>query len=95
MLGLQRLGEKVGPVVSSLDEGDRDALLLDKLTNEEVSTRDVLRLRVELGVVGDGDTSLVESSEIARDNEPEGNTSTLSSKIAVANEVPMTWTRAR
>ena len=50
VLGLQRLGEEVGPVVGGLDEGDRDALLLDELANEEVMTRDVLRLRVELGL---------------------------------------------
>ena len=55
VLGLQRPGEEVGPVVSSLDEGDRDALLLDELADEEVSSRDVLRLGVELGDVGDGD----------------------------------------
>ena len=32
VLGLQRLSEEVGPVVSRLDEGDRDALLLDQLS---------------------------------------------------------------
>ena len=37
----------------SVDEGDRDALLLDELADEEVSSRDVLSLGVELGVVGD------------------------------------------
>ena len=55
VLGLQRLGEEVGPVVGGLDEGDRYALLLDELADEEVTTRDVLRLRVKLGVVGNGD----------------------------------------
>ena len=50
VLGLRRLVEEVGPVVGGLDEGDRDALLLDELANEEVMTRDVLRLRVELGL---------------------------------------------
>ena len=55
VLGLQRLGEEVGSVVGGLDELYRDALLLDKLADEEVATRDVLRLRVELGVVGDSD----------------------------------------
>ena len=54
VLGLQRLGEEVGPVVGGIDEGDRDALLFDELADEEVTTRDVLRFRVELGVVGDG-----------------------------------------
>ena len=58
-LGLQWLSEEVGPVVSHLDEGDRDLLLLDQLADEEVSSRDVLSLRVELGVVGDGDARLV------------------------------------
>ena len=52
MLRLQRLGEDVGPVVRGLDEGGRDALLLDELADEEVAALNVLRLRVELGVVG-------------------------------------------
>ena len=52
VLGRQRLSEEVGPVVSRLDEGDRDALLLDQLADEDVSSRDVLSLGVELGVVG-------------------------------------------
>ena len=55
VLGLQRLGEEVGPVVDHLDKRDRYLLLLDELADEEVTTRDVLRLRVELGVVDDGD----------------------------------------
>ena len=32
MLGLERLGEEVRPVVDGLDEGDGDALLLDELS---------------------------------------------------------------
>ena len=41
VLGLQRLGEEIGPVVGGLDEGDRDALLLDELADEEVSSREM------------------------------------------------------
>ena len=59
MLGPQRLGEEVGPIVGCLDEGNRDALLLDVPADEEVSSRDVLSLGVELGVVGDGNARLV------------------------------------
>ena len=51
MLGLERLGEEVRPVVDGLDEGDGDALLLDELADEEVAPLDVLRLGVQLGVV--------------------------------------------
>ena len=49
-----------------LDEGDRDALLLDELGDEEVATLDVLRLRVELGVVGDGNARLVVHCQLGR-----------------------------
>ena len=48
VLELQRLCEEVGPVVSCLDKGYRYALLLDKLADEEMSSRDVLSLGVEL-----------------------------------------------
>ena len=34
VLGLQRLGEEVGPVVRRLDEGDRDALLAARRARE-------------------------------------------------------------
>ena len=50
MLGLERLGEEVRPVVDGLDEGDGDALLLDELADEEVAPLDVLRLGVQLGL---------------------------------------------
>ena len=46
-------------VVLTKAQGDRDALLLDELTDEEVATLIVLRRRVEVGVVGDGVTCLV------------------------------------
>ena len=61
-----RLGEEVGPVVDALDKGDRDLLLLDELADEEVATLNVLRLCVELGVVGDGDTRLVVHRQLGR-----------------------------
>ena len=50
VLGIQRLGEEIGPVVGGLDEGDQDALLLDELADKEVAMLDVLGLRVELGL---------------------------------------------
>ena len=53
MLGLERFGEEVRPIVDGLDKGDGDALLLDELAYEEVAPLDVLGLGVQLGAVGE------------------------------------------
>ena len=50
-LGVERLREEVGQVVVRGDEGHTQLVLLDALAHVEVSTSDVLRLRMVLRVV--------------------------------------------
>ena len=51
VLRVQRLGEEVGEVVVRVDERHAKTMVLDALANEEVTTFDVLHLRMVLGVV--------------------------------------------
>jgi hypothetical protein len=64
VLGLERLREEIGPIVDGPNEWDRDALLLDELTNEEVAPLNVFGFGVELRVVSDRDASLVVHTQL-------------------------------
>ena len=58
-LPLKRLGKEISEIVARPHERDPNAVILDELAHEEMTTHDMLHGRVTLRVVSDSDRRLI------------------------------------
>ena len=85
LVGLKRLREEVGRVVSGADQRDNELAGLDRVADVEVAACDVLGARVELRVVGEIAGALV----VRRDGRRRGDRPALdaSDELAEVDEI--------